>query len=486
MEILNLLDRPGHTNFPKLIRPGDIYVDKTSIIQKLLADRFCAVLLSRPRRFGKSLLISTLEHILKGDKAKFKTLDIGRDDSGYDWKSSHVIRLDMSRYGIDEKNFAHDLSVDLWKIANLSGIDLYSSGSGALLAGLIGKLYKNYQDITLDGADDIVKADSPYVAVLIDEYDFPLVMNLDDRNALNKMLKFFVEFYASLNSMSKKTRLISITGITRFEKFTSFSSMKRFRDISFDHDYSKICGFTKEEIKTNFKDELEQACETLKADNSLGCQDSSGEIVDLLMDWYSGYSWDEKNKVLNPISVLYFFDSFRFGRYWYDTGSSSFLQEFQINGESFFKNFINNRDYRVSITYPQTKKMSPAGFLLTTGYLTVDKAEGVTGGGHVSKTYSLAVPNMEVRASYVQDHIVGSLFPNISDDEQTGFVNLSKKFCNNLCDINADGAADRLSSILSIIPYDCHNGLESFYKSHLNTALAFMRGLAVAGDHSED
>ncbi|MDR1041643.1 MAG: AAA family ATPase [Deltaproteobacteria bacterium] len=482
----NPLNRPGHTNFSRLIRQGDIYVDKTSIIQALLTDKFNTVLLNRPRRFGKSLLISTIEHILKGDKEKFKTLDIGQDDSGYVWKSSHVIRLDMSKYGTNAKILANDLSVDLHDMAEESGICLYSTGSGASLAELIKKLYRNYKDIPLKRADDIVQAEIPYVAVLVDEYDYPLVMNLNRPKTLNKMRKFFAEFYASLKSVSEMTRFVFIAGITRFEEFTSFSGMNRFGDISFNPEYSKICGFTQKEIEKNFKDDLNKAHESLKADKSLGCPNSSEEILSLLMDWYDGYSWDGKNRVLNPVSVLYFFDSFEFGRYWYDTGAPSFLQELQIKDEKYFNNFSNSSDFRVSITYPQTKKMSPASSLLATGYLTVDKAEGGTYKGHVAKTYHLAIPNMEVRMSYAQDHLVGNLYPNISDDEQTRFVNLSKKFCSSLCDIDADDAADCLSSIFAGIPYDYHSGLESFYKSHMNTALAFARGFVFAEKHSGD
>ncbi|MDR1039081.1 MAG: AAA family ATPase, partial [Deltaproteobacteria bacterium] len=394
---LNLLGRPGHTNFSKLIRHGDIYIDKTGIIQTLLTDKFDTVLLNRPRRFGKSLLISTIEHILKGDKEKFNTLDIGSDDSGYDWKSSHVIRLDMSNYGIDAKTLDQNLSVRLGKIAKQSGVVLGSTGSGAILGELIEELYDNYKSIPLKRADDIVSAEIPDVAVLIDEYDFPLVMNLNDPKALNEMRKFFAVFYASLKGASEMTRFVFITGITRFEEFTSFSGMNRFGDISFDPKYSEICGFTKNEIKNNFNDDLNKAYELLKTDKSLGCPNSPEEILSLLLDWYDGYSWDGKNRVLNPVSVLYFFDSFGFGRYWYDTGAPSFLQELQIKDENYFNNFSNSSDFRVSISYPQTKKISPASTLLATGYLTVDKAEGGTPKSHVDKTYHLAIPNMEVR-----------------------------------------------------------------------------------------
>ncbi|MDR1041685.1 MAG: AAA family ATPase, partial [Deltaproteobacteria bacterium] len=477
---LNMLGRPGHTNFSKLIRQGDIYIDKTGIIQTLLTDKFDTVLLNRPRRFGKSLLLSTIEHILKGDKEKFKALDIGRDDSGYDWKSSHVIRLDMSNYGIEAKTLDQNLSVSLRQIAEHLGIVLESVGSGVILSEFIKKLHRNYKNIPLERADDIVEAEIPDVAVLIDEYDFPLAMNFNDPKAMNEMRKFFAVFYASLKSVSELTRFIFITGITRFEEFTSFSGMNRFGDISFDSKYSEICGFTQKEIENNFKDDLTKAYELLKTDKSLGCPDSPEEILSLLLDWYDGYSWDGKNRVLNPVSVLYFFDSYEFGRYWYDTGAPSFLQELQIKDENYFNNFSNSSDFRVSISYPQTKKISPAITLLATGYLTVDKAEGGTDKGHVAKTYHLAIPNMEVRMSYAQDHLVGNLYPNISDDEQTRFVNLSKKFCSRLCDIDADDAANCLSSIFAGIPYDYHSGLESFYKSHMNTALAFARGFVFA------
>jgi hypothetical protein len=481
---LNLPVRPGHTNFSKLIRQGDIYIDKTRIIQGLLSDRFDTVLLNRPRRFGKTLLLSTIEHILNGDREKFKTLDIGRDDSGYSWKSSHVIRLDMSKYGIDARTLDEDLSVGIRKIAKRLGVHLESVGSGPSLAELIEELYDNYKDIPLKRSDNDEKADIPDIAVLIDEYDFPFVMNFNYPKALRKIRKSLAAFYASLKSVSEKTRFVLITGITRFQEFTSFSGMNRFGDITFDPNYSTICGFTKKEIENNFQVGLSKAYESLKTVKSLGPPNSPDDILGLLMDWYDGYSWDGNNRVLNPISVLYFFDAFDFARYWYDTGAPSFLQELQIKDEDYFTKFSNNDNYLASITYPETKTISPESSLLATGYLTVGRTEGEIDGGYASKIYYLTVPNMEVRMSYAQDHLIPRLFPKISAVERTRFYNLSTKFCVQLCRIDADQSADYLSSIFAGIPYDYHTELESFYKSHMNTVLAFARGFLTAEKHS--
>jgi hypothetical protein len=479
-------ERPNHTNFLTLIRSGDVYIDKTAIIKTLLESHYDTVLLNRPRRFGKTLLLSTIEHILKGDKAKFESLAIGQSDSGYDWKSSYVIRLDMSEYGKSVKDIDINLSDDLHRIAKKFDFSSNRTGGGPILAGLIKELFDNYKDISIKIGDNEIQPDTPFVAVLIDEYDYPFVMNFNNQEALKDVREYFAVFFASLKSVTEKIRFTFITGITRFEEFTSFSGMNRFGDITFDPNYSSLCGFTEKEIIYNFNDKLIEAYDYLKTDKSLGHLNSLDDMLGVIMDWYDGYSWDGKQRVLNPISVLNFFDSFELGRYWYDTGSPTFLQELQIKDNDFFSNFSNNSSFRASIIYPDTKKISPESSLLATGYLTVDKSEGGTGRGFVGKTYHLAIPNMEVRISYAQDYLVARLFPNISISSRTRFMNLAMRFCSQLNDINAEDAADSLSSIFAGIPYDYHNDQESFYKSHMNTALAFARGFLTAEKHSGD
>ncbi|MDR1041856.1 MAG: AAA family ATPase [Deltaproteobacteria bacterium] len=479
-------ERPSHSNFSTLIRSGDVYVDKTAIIKTLLESQYDTVLLNRPRRFGKTLLLSTIDHILKGDKAKFESLAIGKSDSKYDWKNSYVIRLDMSEYGKTVKDIDINLSDDLNFIAEQHGFITNRTGGGPILAGLIKRLFVNYKNITIKRDGNEITPDTPFVSVLIDEYDYPFVMNFNNPKALKEIREYFAVFYASLKSVAEKIRLTFITGITRLEEFTSFFGMNRFGDITFDPEYATLCGFTRQEIIDNFNDKLNEAYESLKSDKSLGTLNSTDDMLGVIMDWYDGYSWDGKQKVLNPISVLNFFDSFEFGRYWYDTGSPTFLQELQIKDNDFFSNFSNNSSFRASIIYPDTKRISPESTLLATGYLTVDKAEGGTGKGFVGKTYHLAIPNMEVRISYAQDYLVTKLYPNISLSSKARFLTLATEFCSQLCNINAEDATDSLSSIFAGIPYDYHTQQESFYKSHMNTVLAFARGFLTAEKHAGD
>jgi hypothetical protein len=471
--------------FLGLIRPGDVYVDKTGIIQKLLASKYRTVFLNRPRRFGKTLLVSTIEQILKGDKAKFKTLKIGQPDSGYDWESSHVIRLDMSIFGKRSANdFEMNLSNKIRRIANSFGIILTDVGSGPLLGELIETLYNNHKTIPLVRDGKNITADIPEVSVLIDEYDNPLVRNFNKPKVMNGIKEIMSGFYDSLKASAEMTRFVFITGITRFEEFASFSSMNLFGDITFDPDYSAICGFTQKEIMDIFQNDISKALILLNTDESLGPPKSTEDILGLILDWYDGYSWDGKARVLNPVSVLSYFQKFAFGRYWYNTGATNFLQELQIHDDHFFTSLSTNTSATVAISHADTMKISPESTLLATGYLTVGFAEGGVEEGVVDKTYHLNIPNLEVRMSYAQDYLIRNLYPNITLSNQARIMNLAKNFCSELCGIDADDAANSLSSIFAGIPYDFHAEIESFYKALMNVVLIFARGFLTADKYS--
>ncbi|MDR1041276.1 MAG: AAA family ATPase [Deltaproteobacteria bacterium] len=464
----------------ELLELGEIYVDKTGFIHDLLTSEFKMVLLTRPRSFGKTLLLSTIEQILSGNIDKFRTLDIATRTPVYDWKGSHVIRLDMSSYGDTPADVNIGMRIHLRSIAKRFGHKLEHNKSGPALVELIRKIV----DSQIQSSSEIDKRTKTFahgICLLIDEYDYPLVTNINKPEVLGNMRDFFASFYTSLKSAVDMIRFAFITGITRFNELSAISGMNSFTDITFDPNYSTICGFTQNEIMSNYGEFVKQAYEELKTDKSLGPCKSVDDVFGLIMDWYDGYSWDGKKKVINPVSLLNFFKYNSFGRYWYDTGGLRFLQKLQIQDDGYFKSLSNNSSFEAMITYHQTKTISPASSLLSTGYLTVGKVlEGASTKGYADKTFSLCIPNMEVRMSYAEDYLVGMAFPDISVSEQARYISLAKDFCFEFLNIRADEAAKRLSSIFAGIPYDYHFESECFYKSHMNTTLSFARGFLTA------
>jgi hypothetical protein len=209
--------KTGIQEFLPLLDSGEVYVDKTELIQQLIGQEFSSILLTRPRRFGKTLLVSTMEQILLGNRERFENFSIGHHNSGYDWKSSHVIRLDMS--GINGENaiaFEKSLTRMIHWLYIPYGIRPTESGSAASLLELINHLHFNYSRYPLNVDGESRTADVPKVAVLIDEYDSPLISNMNDPDTLSAVKDILSKFCLALKSASQKIRFIFVTGISSF------------------------------------------------------------------------------------------------------------------------------------------------------------------------------------------------------------------------------------------------------------------------------
>jgi hypothetical protein len=188
----------GIQDFTQLLEEGEVYVDKTSLILRLLNEKSHSILLTRPRRFGKTLLISTMEQILLGNRELFNNFAIGHHNSGYDWQSSHVIRLDISRMGTIANIVEENLQKYLHALSKKYGIVPQMNQSGPSLAWLIQGLHESFKKAPLLVAGETRTADVPKVAVLIDEYDSPLISNMDDSENLKAVKKVLSNFYMSL------------------------------------------------------------------------------------------------------------------------------------------------------------------------------------------------------------------------------------------------------------------------------------------------
>ncbi|MDR1040440.1 MAG: AAA family ATPase [Deltaproteobacteria bacterium] len=483
-------------SFPKLRTAGHIYIDKTHIISQLLMENALkAVFLSRPRRFGKTLLLSTIEAILQGREDLFQGLDICRPSVGFNWKKSHVIQLNLAQSYTKKLDYEDSLTAYLIRTAKRLGISLASTNIKDAITDLIDTLHGSYGDICLMSKGERVlingseaTADHKGVSILIDESDFPLLINCNNKEKLRSVQDSLSEFYTALKGAHDDgiVDLIMVTGITRFKELFADSGMNILKDITFSPAYSLICGFTADEIAFTLKHHLEDVFEERK---SIPGEKSHSSVDDLfleLKDWYDGYSWDGgATEVLNPHSVFQFLENKTFGRYWYDTGAPSFLRMLDIQDIDYFKLYAKNTASEDVISDGDLATISAPTALLMTGYLSVskiDKTRDIEG----KVLYHLAIPNKEVKMSFAKDHLVDRLYPGATENDADKISDLYTKFGTSFSDLNVDIAAKIFSTILSKYPSYYIRSDEKFFQLELSRALRFADGNMLAEPNSID
>jgi hypothetical protein len=354
--------------FPDLIKHNAIYVDKTQFIVPLLEKEYNSnFFLSRPRRFGKSLFVSTLEQVFLGNKDLFKGLYI------YDkiqWKAYPVVRFSMDRIGFAEVGLDHALLVEVKRIAKTHEITLDNTTHDTCFQELIHKLVEKYEK---------------QVVILIDEYDKPIIQYIEKENTQQAELNrdILKSFYGMLKDNGKFLRLVFITGISKFSKVSIFSDLNYFDDLTLDEKYATICGFTEAELKHYCYGGLEDLAQ--KENKSIEA------IVDKIRDWYDGFSWNGQDFVYNPYSTMRLMNNLKFTNYWFESGTPSFLVR------------LLNKDYNYQIKDIRVKSsiyewhdlrdLDYLSIMLQTGYLTFKKPLG-------DDYFIVNYPNKEVESSF--------------------------------------------------------------------------------------
>ncbi|MDR1313621.1 MAG: AAA family ATPase [Deltaproteobacteria bacterium] len=469
-------------DFPKLIDSGSLYVDKTSLIHKLITSNAPNYFFARPRRFGKTLLLSTIEDIFKNGQRRFHELDIVTKKLEYDWQTSPVISFNMSSCGTNAESLDSNIVEKLRRIASKNDISLNEKESAPAVSSLIERLYNSAsRKITSESSESSI----PDVAVLVDEYDFPLISNLDNPKNLKIVRDTLYSFYSALKSASSMIRFSLVTGITVFKEFSPYSGLNHLRDITFDKEYSALCGFTENEIKFYFGKYLENLFSEWSQINHFGRFKCSDDIFQSLIKWYDGYSWDGYTKVLNPISVNYFFLNKLFNNYWYNSGGPNFLEKLQLGNSNYFDMFNRNISLSGQMPSNELQKISPAAALLYTGYLTVKNIE-IPNDPLGTITYRLGIPNYEVSLAFAQEYLIPNIYKSLSHDETISLAQLLKDFGKLFFAREAVKAEKKLAAIFAKYPFSWHTNLESFYKAHMLTALLTLdcdvTGERTAGD----
>ena len=432
----------GIQNFEKLRRENYLYVDKTGKLLDLIS-RGEKYFLSRPRRFGKSLTLSTFESMFSGKHELFKGL------AAEEWVKKQaadprpVIRLDMS--GLRAYATAEELNDALVKgledFAFLHDIQIPSekTGSGALLK-LILILYKKFGP----------------VVVLIDEYDKPILDNLNDLEKAEEMRKVLRSFYVVLKSCDEYLRFVFITGISKFSKMGVFSAMNNLFDISLSKDCADIVGYTQSELEDNFNEWINLAASKVNINSS--------ELLKKLRDYYDGFCFDGKTHLYNPFSILNFFAMGEFGNYWYVSGSSTFIVNYMkshsISDPDIYRHFTVSADFSDSYEIERAK---PESFLYQSGYLTIEKWEG--------DQITLNYPNVEVYRSITRMYL-----EDIYRVER--YITLGSELWKALSSGDMPKAVELYNTALAGIPYeDFAKRDEYWYRSLL---LMLLRGAGIS------
>lgn len=395
----------GIQSFAKLISTKSIYVDKTPHIYALIQrEGVNNYFLSRPRRFGKSLLISTFKAVFQGKQALFQGLFI------YDkivWETYPIIHLSMAEIGFADMGLAKALKNSLQEIARNEQLSFLEDTPGRMFRELIQLLHEKYQK---------------KVVVLIDEYDKPIIHGLEAGNsdvaeANRDILK---NFYGALKDADDYLRFMFITGVSKFAKVSIFSDLNHLTDLTLHKSYTTICGYSQSELEHYFSEGIQK----LADENGLTRQ----RCLERVKEWYDGFSWDGENFLYNPFSTLQLLASSQFSNYWFATGTPTFLVRMMTERHEYQLENIKVRP-QVFDTY-NLRKLDYKSLLLQTGYLSV-KARAMTEG--MVDYYTVSFPNKEVKESF-NEMLLGDYINAHSSDTGISIYEIRAAFQENNLD----------------------------------------------------
>lgn len=420
----------GIQSFEKLRKGNYLYVDKTAQIWQLtqIANPY---FLSRPRRFGKSLLLSTLEAYFLGKKELFKGLAIEKLEQK--WNTYPVLHLDLNAEKYDSiHSLTAILSMHLTRWEDIYGKGKDEQTLSSRFSGIIRRACE--------------KSGMP-VTVLIDEYDKPLLQSIDNE-ALNEEYRMTLKsFYGVLKSSDQYLRFVFLTGVTKFAQVSVFSDLNQLNDISLDYDYATICGITHEELLKNFAPELEH----LGKVQSLSWE----ETVDTMTKQYDGYHFHyNREGVFNPFSTLNTLQKREFGSYWFQTGTPTFLVELLQKSEFDLRVLIDGVETQASaFNEYRAERNNPIPLIYQSGYLTIKDYN------KEFKLYKLEFPNEEVRYGFL--NFIAPFYTSITDEERGFYIG---KFVQELRNGDVDAFMNRIRAFFADFPYELNDKTERHYQ----------------------
>jgi hypothetical protein len=408
-------------------------VDKTAYVYRLTQNS-CPYFLGRPRRFGKSLLLSTMKAYFLGKKELFEGLALAELDKK-EWPVHPVLHLDLN--GMNYRQLSDldaILDMHLRKWEKEYGLEKQADRPEIRFINVIEQAYKQT---------------GQRVVVLIDEYDKPLLATLDNPEVNEELRKALKGFYGVLKTADPYLRFAFLTGVTKFSKVSIFSDLNQLQDISLNESYADICGITETELKNNFDPELHELAERRSM--------SYAEVLAEVKKRYDGYHFSEgKEDVYNPFSLLNTFAQGRFADYWFQTGTPTFLVKMVKRGEMDVRRLEKDilidataiDDYRIDTS-------DPVPILYQSGYLSIKGYDDLTG------SFILGYPNEEVKYGFIRELLpaFSPIFKNRSTEFGIGM------FLNDLLKGEVESFMQRLQAFFSNIPYELNNKTEKDYQT---------------------
>ncbi|MDR1791979.1 MAG: ATP-binding protein, partial [Bacteroidales bacterium] len=414
--------------------------DKTGFIYPLVTAHK-QVFLSRPRRFGKSLFLSTLKYYFKGRKDLFNGLKISELEK--DWTEYPVFHIEFNLEGYANLEALYQvLEKNLLKLEKIWGKETAEKTFAVRFAGLI---------------ERAAQKSSKKVVVLVDEYDKPLFSTMHDDVLNDQMRTELKGFYGVLKAEDEHLRFVFLTGVTKFSQVSVFSDLNHLVDISMNKKYAQICGISEAELLTNFRPDIEN----LATENEMSVE----ETIDKLRHYYDGYHFAKQAEgMYNPFSLLNAFDMLDFGNYWFETGTPTFLAEMVKNAKIDVPTL--EKETRIaarSIMDYRYENKNPVPVLYQSGYLTIKSFD------KERNQYVLGFPNEEVKYGFLEE-LVPIYFAKQDDFTEIDYNN----FVDDLLDEQIDTFMERLKVFFSGFSYDLENKTEKHYQTVFYILFALM------------
>jgi hypothetical protein len=417
----------GRSNFAELIQNKAVYVDKTMYFPNFLMTgkyTFCA----RPRRFGKSLTVSTLEAFYSGKTELFKGLAVEKHMCSPNFVAHPVVRLDMSAvaYRRTEETLIQSIMNRLGQVAKRFNISLHGADFAESFSLLL---------------NDIHEAKGIKPILLIDEYDAPVIVAAGkeqtkfNRKLLDDTRDVMRSFYAQIKIADDDLKHAFITGITKFTRMGVFFQLNNLEDISLSSEFSALMGYTQKELETHFAPFITAAALKLSL--------SEESLLDQIREYYNGFSFDGEQLLYNPFSILSFFRKFKFSYFWMTSGSNTFIRKYLMHKAITVDQFQNMViPYSFADAPGEIESTPPHGFLYQAGYLTLRV--------NSNNDYTLIYPNLEVRES------IAKLFMDNVTFEWVGIDAEAKELFGYLLSCDVQGMIDTFARLFVGICFKDH------------------------------
>lgn len=424
----------GIQTFERIRKENKLYIDKTEYVYRMTHSGGCYFFLSRPRRFGKSLLVSTFESYFFGKKELFEGLAIEKLEQ--EWMEYPVLHFDMSGGKHMEKEQLEDyLSNRLEAEERKWGITHSKRGANDRLTELITTAYE------ISGKQ---------VVVLIDEYDAPMLDVAHERKTLDELRNVMRNFYSPLKMCEPMLRFVFLTGITKFSQVSIFSELNNIKNISLDDEYAGVCGITKEELLTQMSEDIDVLAEALEMTRE--------ETIAKLKENYDGYHFSPASPdVFNPYSLLNCFDDKNFGAYWFSSGTPTYLinmlRKFKVLPAKIGRSLARSSAFDVPTE--NLKTITP--LLYQSGYITIK------GYDKMSQLFTLDLPNKEIKVGLFESLLPYYLEGMYAEEGDVAIAQMSVLIRQG----DMDGALRLLQEFLGTVPYCNNTNYEGHYQQVL-------------------